>query len=137
MNIQEINDILLSKGLNELYLAIIESKKKPLSVCLFRNLSILTRIGDRLYDILNQCFIDLEKVNVINFDNITNSCNESTARLKLYTKEDIKSLKQEMVLLECDDGSCIDAYWESHKNQKEVEDLSSSLYNEMDSYSLK
>ena len=38
--IQEINDILLSKGLNELYLAIIESKKKPLSVCLLQVNSI-------------------------------------------------------------------------------------------------
>ena len=126
----EINQILLSKKLDDFWLAIIEKRKQEslsneedsesiksngaLKDCAnffiryvdslpnVRRLAILTIIGDEVYDVGSAIFENLQRNKIIHYDNLTEYYNESNARVRYFTPDEEPRLKQETVLLDTD-----------------------------------
>ena len=102
--------------------------KEFLAKCLYtlariRHLGVLTIIDDEVYDIVNGEFVDLKRNKIVQYDNFANYYNETNARLKVFSPEDVPQLKQKTVLIDVDDESIFQAYEEEHINQESSEDL--------------
>lgn len=175
---KELDQILLSKKLNEFYLAIIQKKQEILtdeeydeisregtiygdnkaeveksfkdiqtderlknfapdlmkffySIAQIRHLAILTMVDDLVYDIYNAKFEDLKRNKIVRFDNLTTIYNESNARIRYFTPEEVPQLMKRTVLLDVDDESIILAYENAHIHQEESEDLTSKFFTEV------
>ena len=176
---EELNQILLSKPLNEFYLAIIENRGELLtdeefdeitrrgaiytgvskeeidsisgalqeklnevapdinimkmiySLGQIRHMALITVIDDEVYDIGCPEFVDLKRNKIIHFDNLTNYCDETNARIRFFTPEEEPQLKQKTVLVDVDDESIIYAYEKAHIQQQENEDLTSDFFTEV------
>ncbi len=95
-----------------------------------RRMSILTTIGDELYDIANAEFVDLKRNKIIFYDSLTNYCDKTNARTKLFTPNEEPQLKENLVLLDVDDPTKIQAFEKEHINQKGSKDLTSCFIKE-------
>lgn len=175
----EINQILLSKPLDEFYLAIVENRQgliteseystikngdqiicgqnkddildlfnmiqttEPLkyyssdlmramySLAQVRHMSILTIIGDEVYDICNARFENLKRNKIIHYDNLTNYYNETNARIKAFTPQEYSQLTQNTVLIDVDDVGIIKKYENDHLYQNISDDLTTSFFRQV------
>lgn len=97
--------------------------RKFLSDC-FRWAAVLTMLDDAtIYDVANRKIIDIKRVKIIHYDNLTNYYDETNARIKLYSPKDYPQLKEEIVSIDVDDEKILDDYGIEHSEQKEDEDL--------------
>ena len=176
---EELEQILLSKKLDEYYLAVIEHRDELLteeeyeellkkdhvicgdgkekaeelfdqikkdkrlknyaseliraiySVAQIRHIGILTMVGDEVYDIGGAKYLDLRRNKIIRFDNITSFYNESNARVRYFTPDEVQGLSDKTLLMDADDESIYYAYETKYVNQKENEDLTSDFLAEV------
>ncbi len=90
----------------------------------FRWAAVLTMLDDTtIYDVANRKIVDIKRVKIIHYDNLTNYYNETNARVKLYSPKDYPQLKEEIVSIDVDDEKVLDDYGIEHSEQKEDEDL--------------
>ena len=101
------------------------------SIAQIRHLAILTMVDDLVYDIYNAKFEDLKRNKIVRFDNLTTIYNESNARIRYFTPEEVPQLMKRTVLLDVDDESIILAYENAHIHQEESEDLTSKFFTEV------
>ncbi len=106
--------------------------KEFLSKCLYtlariRHLGILTMVDNEVYDIANGEFVDLKRNKIVQYDNFADYYNDTNARLKIFSLEDIPQLKQETVLIDVDDELAFQTYEKEHINQESSEDLTGSF----------
>ncbi len=177
---EEINQILLSKQLNDFYLAIMEKRPQLLtdaefaeikkrekiitgdgiaeiknyiasittnkhvngknidelmklifSLAEIRYMSILTMIGDEVYNICSTQFEDLKSFKIIHYDNFTNYYNESNARIKVFTPKEEPRLNQNTVSIDIADDKALMTYQNNHIKQEESEDLTFKFLSEV------
>lgn len=104
-----------------------------------RHLAILTMIDDDVYDIGSAKFENLKRNKIIHFDNFTTLYDESNARIRYFTPEEVPQLTKKTVLIDVDDESLFQAYEKAHVRQSESKDLTSDFITEFKgkSYTLK
>jgi len=95
-----------------------------------RHVAIITMINDKIYDIGNAEFVDLKRNKIVHYDHFTHYYDETNARIKLFTPEEVPQLQQNTVLVDVDDESIVQVYEKAHINQEESEDLTSNFFDD-------
>ena len=108
-----------------------ELMKMYYSLGQIRQTTILTIIGDKVYNIGNAEFVDLKRFKIIHFDNFTNYYDETNAKIRIFTPEEEPQIKQPTALVDVDDESIVSAYEIAHINQEKSEDLTSNFFAEV------
>lgn len=147
---EELDQILLSKKLNEFYLAIIENRQELLSdeeyeEIIRKDKTIYGDNKEEVEDLINKVQTDEQLKNfapdlmkvmfglaqVRHLAILTTLYNESNARVRYFTPEEEPQLTQRTVLVDIDDESIIQAYENEHIHQEESEDLTSDFFTEV------
>ena len=116
-----------------------ELKKIIYSFAQIRHMAVITVINDKVYDVINNEFVDLKRNKIVHYDNITNYYNEDNARIKYFTPEEEPQLKEKTVGLYVEDESIVQKYETDHINQKLKKDITYDFFKDYNgkAYALK
>lgn len=95
-----------------------------------RYVAILTMVDDEVYNIGEAKYFDLKRNKIIRYDNMTSFYDESNARVRYFTPEEVPGLSKKTLLMDVDDESIYQAYETKYVNQKENDDLSGEFIKE-------
>lgn len=109
-----------------------DMKKVLFGFAQIREIAIITMIDNRIYNLIGREFIDIHKNKIIDYENVTNTCDESMARIVIARPEDEPSINEDTACFYIEDeyGYIYDIYRKVHGNQSLNDDLTSDFVKE-------
>lgn len=105
-----------------------EFMKLMYSFAQIRHVGVLTLVGDEVFNIGDNSFVNLKRNKIIKFDNLTTYFDDSNARIKIFTPQEEPQITEDSALLDIDDVSIIEAYEKSFIKQEESDDLTKDFF---------
>lgn len=105
-----------------------EFMKLMYSFAQIRHVGVLTLVGDEVFNIGDNNFVNLKRNKIIKFDNLTTYFDDSNARIKIFTPQEEPQITEDSALLDIDDVSIIEAYEKSFIKQEESDDLTKDFF---------